>query len=480
MYRVLIVEDEAPSREGLSELIGQKKDIYLTATAVNGYEGLHMVQNFQPDIIITDIRMPVLDGLSMLRTLKESGCEAETLLLTGYAEFQYAQSAIQIGVKDYILKPVVPKTIFEKLQRCAEFIEKRKFSEENTEPSVFPLAFPDDAKKLLHHFPLLTDYIAAVFYPVRENKEISPLLDYCRKNGPLTLFKPSLSNHIGVIIPCGDISRLHRLQKQPFWNPQTICCYMGSDRPDELFQNAEELMNHLKWSVSLGKNCFSLSECTSLPCGKTEANPVYAQIKMLFRNQEYSACCQKAEDLLMCFLEKGCSPEVILRHLAACILRYPPNTLHMLGMDEEICYAQAVSSLLDARTLEEIRNVLQAYYMLGSNVLRQHPAAYSKPVMLAMKEIESNYHQVLSLNFIAQSIGITPQYLSRIFVKETGKNFSDYITGYRIEKAKKLMQNTDLKIYEISEKVGYPDVKYFSTLFKKITGESPNSYRYNQ
>ncbi len=242
MYKVLVVEDELNARVGLRDLLRKKGELYEVHTVKNGKEGLEAVESFMPDIIITDIRMPVLDGLSMILELRKREVHAEILLLTGYAEFKYAQTAVKLGVRDYILKPIDPDTIFAQLARCVENIEA------------------------------------------------------------------------------------------------------GSESKDEA-------------------------------------------------------------------------------------------------------------------------------------LLPEH--SFSMPVESTIRQIEKKFDTSISLSSVAEDIGITPQYLSRIFSKETGLKFCDYLIQFRITKAKELIQNNShLKIYEVAKMVGYPDVKYFSTLFKKMTGTSPLSYRF--
>ncbi|MFA6505655.1 MAG: response regulator [Treponemataceae bacterium] len=244
MYRVLIVEDETNAREGLRDLLAKRIDRYEVRAVKNGKEGLREAPEFKPHIIITDIRMPIMSGLEMLQELKDGDCRAEVLLLTGYADFKYAQKAVQLGVRDYILKPIDPQTIFDQLDRCVRVLDER------------------------------------------------------------------------------------------------------------------------------------------------------------------------AKD-------EGALP--------------PPD--------------------LDV----------------------------SKPVLMAIKRIEQRYDKPISLTSIADEIGISPPYLSRIFAKETGLGFADYLIQFRIGKAKELIRKGQhLKIYEIAKMVGYPDVKYFSTQFKKVTGIPPLSYRFQK
>ena len=128
-----------------------------------------------------------------------------------------------------------------------------------------------------------------------------------------------------------------------------------------------------------------------------------------------------------------------------------------------------------ARTMHEIRTCIDSYYETCKG--RPASAGYSPLIQKALHVIDKSYKEPISLNSVAEQLNITPQYLSRLFMKEMSRSFVDYLTSYRMERAKNLLQDTNMKINMICVQVGYQDAKYFCTLFKKITGVTPNQYR---
>ena len=122
--RILIVEDEIKIRRGLASLISKHTEHIVVGEAKNGLEGFEMAERFQPDLVITDVRMPVMDGLEMIRRMREKKMPQLFLILSGYSEFEYARKAIKYGCEDYLLKPLAPQDITETLRRIEEKLEK--------------------------------------------------------------------------------------------------------------------------------------------------------------------------------------------------------------------------------------------------------------------------------------------------------------------------------------------------------------------
>lgn len=147
----------------------------------------------------------------------------------------------------------------------------------------------------------------------------------------------------------------------------------------------------------------------------------------------------------------------------------------LVKLDSKQAYLEAVNQMAAARTMHEIRACIDSYFETCQ--CRPASASYSPLIQKALHVIDKSYKEPISLNSVAEQLNITPQYLSRIFMKEMSRSFVDYLTSYRIERAKSLLQDTNMKINMVCLQAGYPDAKYFCTLFKKITGVTPNQYR---
>ena len=159
--RVLIVEDEVKIRMGISRLISMHTEHTVVGEAKNGQEGLEMAEHFHPDLIISDIRMPVMDGLEMLQKITERGARSHFVILSGYSEFDYAQQALRYGADDYLLKPLAPEDVTELLTKIQKKINKEEAEHVKTTEGLLrdvivngQKDMPDDYLRLLKEISL--------------------------------------------------------------------------------------------------------------------------------------------------------------------------------------------------------------------------------------------------------------------------------------------------------------------------------------
>ena len=167
--------------------------------------------------------------------------------------------------------------------------------------------------------------------------------------------------------------------------------------------------------------------------------------------------------------EDGICPHQIILTVSSSIRNIYNDTL----------YYSVLQEINSALTYEELSLAIDKYFSHSIESSEKASGPYSKFVQGAIDRIEKNYSGMVSLSIVAESLSITPPYLSRLFLQETGKNFIDYLIEYRITKAKELLSNSKLCINDISKQVGYPDPQYFCTIFRKKTGITPNQFRKN-
>lgn len=486
MYKILIVEDEINAREGLKRLIESKKEMYTICTANDGLDGLNTAQNFLPDIIISDIKMPKLDGLEMIRRLREFNLKAEFLILSGYAEFKYAQSALSLGVNNYILKPIVPFKVFSLLDKCIENIEKNKKTITPFHRENYSLASETQNQRLSVFYETVdaTQLFFAVLFISSPNQIPLEWKSSVLENPNVTLLSFSDKRFVGMIAPtsCSSFHSLFsKLQILTKKDPSIVCTHTYhhnfKDKPFNWFANFKKLISCIPWSISLKKNFFQL-ERSMLEEQKNTLNDheFRKSLNKLFYKGDYSSCSTLIINHLRELREKNYHPKEIITLAASYLFKIRTDTVEQpLNSCSELHFIQTVNKIMSVHTFWELEKIIGAYYTQGNSIKDTH--VYSKPVLIAINEIKNNYQKPLTLNSTARKIGVTPQYLSRLFAKETTENFINHLTNYRMKKAEYFLQSTDLKIYEIAAQVGYSDAKYFCTVFKKIVGISPNRYR---
>lgn len=371
MYRLLIVDDEWVIREGLEKTIPWEEwGIICVGSAKNGAEALSLIENNPVDILLTDIRMPGIDGLDLIEVITQKEQQMKVVILTGHNEFDYAQRALRLGADDFLLKP----TNY------------------------------DELKKTIHN---LTDTLNN-----ERNKSNEMLAVFIKK----FISNPTVVN-INKLNSINELKANFGIVKIDLKNPQPT---LGNFDQAVAFNHNDLETYYLFHSIA------------------DEAH-WQEEIKMT-RNKLTSTQCNA-------------------------------NVFVSLLVTE-------VNQLIDAYTQAKAANEL-IYSTDDVNVYMYFDNKHSLNIENALLYIDGHYDQVINQIEIATKFNISNSYFSKLFKQHTGMNFIDYITEKRMETAKHLLTTTDLKIYEIAEKIGYSETRYFNQLFKRRTNLTPSEYRTN-
>ena len=478
--RILIVEDEISSREGLTQLIENSDMDVEILTSENGYDGYKKALSYRPQIIISDIRMPMWDGLTMVEHLKKSSISAKIILLTGYAEFSYAQKAIELGISDYILKPVSPHEIIQKLSDIISSLHTDSLQINFQGCNRLHLNVDDDLPVFRNAIETkgYVRYLTGLIYLGDQEHLNSDVKNFFSKYSDTYLVYLPDSRFRGVIIGIKDED--HYSFKMSFSHLQTtiiektrlIMIYqvIGTDNPVNWLDQFKKLSSCISWSITLNSRCFEFQ--SSMNDGNSEQLSLAHYKKNLqkaYSSQNYQLCCSVIKKQLDKMREDGICPHQIILTVSSSIRNIYNDTL----------YYSVLQEINSALTYEELSLAIDKYFSHSIESSEKASGPYSKFVQGAIDRIEKNYSGMVSLSIVAESLSITPPYLSRLFLQETGKNFIDYLIEYRITKAKELLSNSKLCINDISKQVGYPDPQYFCTIFRKKTGITPNQFRKN-
>ena len=508
--KIVIVEDEIRIREGLIKLLGRiDRNYQVVGEADNGKSGLELILSIKPDLIITDVQMPEMDGLEMLRCLQKEGVLPKVIILSAYSEFSYAQQAIKLGVSEYLIKPIMINELTQSL-RAVEQQLKAEVEKDGWIPELYSLeevflGFQDGRLKESEELEsyvrkkfsveIQGDYILILAYLgdsyEEERKRTIPVL--------LALLKSTISERCQIldflafksclfILPCKEeeMALVKRFQK-------TILPRIGSDSPISFGWIRFTGLSRLAESTAILQGC--MDWCIPLGNGVMIHYPrvKHLQTALLsypvdIENQMKAALCmtsqkklQKAFQEFQNYFQRGLLYDP--KKIKESYLRF---IWSVMNMAKELDFSQ-YSGLEQQPLMERIMNAVTRKELdrIMGEILSSLPLEIchddENQMRLIIRKTKSLIHEFyargITLEEIAEKLNVTPEYLGSQFHKEMGVTFSAYMKEYRIQKAKKLLIGTNLKLYEIAEQVGYGTPKYFSKIFREITGQFPAEYR---
>ena len=530
--KVFLVEDEVIIRSGVKKSINWEQEGYeFVGEASDGELAYPMILKEKPDILITDIRMPFMDGLELSRLVKKELPDIKILILSGYDEFEYAKKAIKIGVTEYLLKPISAAKLTEVLNAVAETIRQ-----ENEEKNLLETYFAEmrenterDKMRLFEKL-LMGDLSMGEILEAGERFGMN-LGASCYK---IVLFKilANLENHVyaeQMVDACSSVEQAASMMEGVYVFQRGVegWAFLLTAQDEKsmeesakiLYQNLEQAMKNytqLEYFGGIGstvprirslKQSFREADRAFAARFVEEANQIISQKEFEKSQMEEGLKMQgvvqigKSREMLQKFLSNGTREEV-KAFSDAYISRIEEENIRSTMVRQyvviDVCivilsFCERISSANRLQEeAEELQKMMQKIHSLSEikkYVVRllneaielrdaESGRRYSDLIAAAEKEIENHYMtEEISLNTVAISVGMSPSYFSSIFSKEAGKTFVEYLTEVRIEKAKEFLMCSSMKTSEIGYEVGYKDPHYFSYIFKKVQGCSPKEYR---
>lgn len=522
MYRILLADDEGIVTDALQFIIGKNfGDECETAVARNGRQAIELTESFQPDIAFLDIQMPGISGLKAMEEIRAVHSRVKILILTAYDNFEYAKEALRLGAADYLMKPVSRKVIVERLTAIMHDIdgERRKrrddlMAKEKME-AVIPIIengfvvsllmqneYIDSGKQYRDLLDLKEDYGSIMVLEWGESGGEGAMKNpvgsgirahrYYDKMSELikVYFRASVSNIMGNKIVCvipfesGKMeyaSRLCMIEKArnlTFSLKNTVGidfkAGIGSVRPwDSVFDSYQEALNALRH----GKR--KVTHIDDLIVKDTAQKQQQAMEQMVLKavlgGLEHDARQEAAVFAGWIFKKEGCTFEEARLQLGELVLVARRQVAEQGG--ESKGGLKAAGRLFEAADREELcRGFAAAMAELarGAVIKNQKPDGV---ITRAQEFIRQNFRRDLALEEVALKAGISPYYFSKLFKEETGMNFTEYLTGLRIDMAKELLVNRELSIKQVCVDSGYANPNYFSRIFKKWTGITPTEFR---
>lgn len=531
ILKIFLVEDEFVVREGIKNNIDWKSHGYdFCGEASDGELAFPMIQKLKPDIVITDIRMPFMDGLTLSRLIKKEMPWIEIIILTGYEEFEYAKESIKLGIAQYLTKPIGGDELLAEVDALAVKIEEKREEREIKEKYMKEMAenFLQERKDFFQ-------------YLVTGSKSAAELLELADK---LQIDLSSMWYNI-VLIQIQSMQHAHdeysnsvieieqemdRLNDETHLlifdrNLEGKALLFRADSREELEQAQQDYLERVKAILAnyehvryFGGIGVPVNRLRELPAAFETASHAFAH-RYLVRESRILNSSELERDG---FLERedfdisNVDPKQIDRAKVREFLKLGDreetiyfveeffndlgaNVMHSnifrqyITMDIYFCVVDFLEDLqisrdevepfdVSAGPLQSEENAIQYIVTIINRALelRERTASnrYGDIVDEVMRYIEQNYaDEELSLNLLASHVNFSPNHLSMVFAQQTGQTFIKYLTEYRMNKAKELLRCTGKRSSEISAEVGYKDSHYFSYVFKKTQGMTPTQYR---
>lgn len=488
MYQVFIAEDEPAALEHICTIIQNKcPNFQVVGTAEEGKSALEQLEYLRPDVLITDVKMPVMDGIFLIKRVKEKYPDILSVIISGYQEFDYAQSALHYGVCDYILKPVKPSTLQESMYMIQGRLDEYYYGLRNrtiremylgniSDPVRFRRIFSDDGYyiALLRKNSLprrFAEFRGVEIFSIKEEQ----LMVYGRDEMEALYICPvKLMVHSSF-----EKFMMHILEKQK--NTAAFHTLVLKERPvpaEKLPEMIRQLYQTMDYQLVIGKNQIIRDEDfdAAEKGGHKFDNSSLSRLEFLIKEHnrqdipdEISRCFAKwsREEYTQLWTEEKVR-EMFSVFRRADLLDEPVAMCEYF-IDEAFYYAENMQKLA-----EDIRQILCRNILEESRTWKIDTPEFFDKVEKYLKE---HLTQPLSPQKICDVFGISQAYLSRLFRKYSTVSFSKRLTILRVEKAQQIMRDKrELYIKDIASRVGYGDQFYFSRIFRSVTGISPTEY----
>ncbi|OKP76218.1 DNA-binding response regulator [Paenibacillus sp. P3E] len=513
MIKVVIVDDEPKLRQGLQTLIAwESLGFTIAATAGNGRDALKIIEDEEPELLIADIRMPVMDGLQLIQHLRSADHQMQCIILSGYADFEYAKQAIKYGVAGYLVKPVNIAEMTATLKLVRGQIEKERLRRDwnrtqvnNPELCLQKLLNPEKnedpatLRSMIRQTGLLWSHYEIVV--------ISPRVSEADRSESLSQLSAGLKQgmeerNMGIVTESSPYiilllnAPLHGRQRRDQLYDE-IRCIAGDTRfiaatggtvtePEHIYNayvNARQAVKQAFFSFNdrLLEPGLILLSSPEFPCLNSDADEKVLD-DLIFRL--YYSLDAGNKSMVM----------LLLKEAAALFYRQEQEEKSVrqsfFFLTNAIIHRLAASSRIESKEMESVSRFLngiyQYDYLLDLLEETHHfllefmedsgPKGKEQEIKQMIDFIQRHYAEDLRLSTLAGLLNYSTPYLGQLFRSKTGEYFNTYLDKVRIQKAKELLAQ-GMKVYEVAELIGYASVNYFFSKFKKYEGRSPSEYK---
>lgn len=527
-YRVLLVDDEPIILRSLEVAIPWD-ELHITRIdkARNGEEALQIFHEQHPDIIISDIRMPSINGISLMSEVMQVNPDLVFIVISGYGEFEYAMDSINYGAAGYILKPIDHDELTDMLKKAIGKLNQNRLAQQRSElllDSIQSLSLLarermfaeliEGNQRPLQHMRWLEDnilqdpyYICVVqldhfttmnkkwdekekrlwFFAVRNileewSKNNSVLAAFPfhsgewilifadatsqeqRKNGDEIVQHimqyTKLSCSVGISTPVQGIEELHRAYQSAY---------------DALHQRFYWSFEHVFIDSSPSDQHFLVNQSWQYP------KWVEKEILRKIRSLDLYGIQQLLDKMKQELEASGVLKDLLIRYIVEITVISRREFEHM-NLKIESTVEHLIQNLLEAATLDEAIETLKAAFSCWITDNLEQQASDNGPALISKAKhyIDNHYHNDIGIDEVSDYVGLSASHFCTLFKQVSDSTFLEYVTQCRIEKAKYILKNTEVKVYQLAPLVGYQDSKYFTQVFKKLTAMTPSEYRMHQ
>ena len=523
LYSVLLVDDEEDAVQVIMKKINwESMGFRIAGYAGNGIEALEMAEKAQPDVVMTNIRMPYMDGLSLSRKLKELYPNIRIIIFSGFDDFEYAREAIQIEVEAYVLKPINSSELKKIFENVKEDIDKERDEKQNIDKLQ---------KYYMESLPVLREnfYTLLIEGRVPADRMEQYFKEYqVQMSGPYyivtVLHVSDLSGEMEPYLTAVSVKKLAEEHVREKWDCR-IFSYLGeiiiitqlsekrevtdyTDYMDRFCKMARRVCR-AEVTAGIGRVCDEIKDIPISYKGAadavsyrvilgntrainiTEVNPKNADesweeraVRQLFKMIR-TGDRQSLEKAVSECVRKLFGRETSLQKYRLLIMEIITE-LFRFGSDNQLKTEQifgqnedVYGEIMRMESVEAVQTWLMAVSArMQDMILADRTNTTKSFVKRAAEYVKEHYSdQELSVEVVCKALGVSTSYFSTVFKRETGKTFVKYLTEFRIEKAAELLLTKEEKTYLIAQKAGYSDPNYFSYVFKRQFGVPPSKYR---
>lgn len=486
MFRILVADDEPTALQQMCFIIKNRCPEYeVVATAENGREGLQKIAEYRPDVLITDVKMPLVNGIELIQNAKEILPDLYSVVISGYQDFEYARGALVSGAVDYILKPVTPQAIADVMEKITLRLKERQSQKKNQLIRDISKGVSVDPVCLQQYFGEDRYYLALV-----------------RRNGLLRRFGKGTGIEVfsGVgemmfaygrdemealyICPADLLSSgaFCLLMKRNLEKMAINGDYVTEVLSTDLFRTAQlqETIQKLYYTLD-NQSVVGVTQCIRLEVDMREWSWEKVGKQNFFNMLEHYADegnCRKLQQTIDQFIQKcgeeNC-PQLFLEEIVRQIIfylqkggEYGKNTSIEYSLEDAFYYATTLDELM-----ESLRFIFQSYIFHDKNYKIDTPEF----LHTVKKDLKLHMSEEVTLQSICKKFAVSQSYLSRLFRKYENQTFNEYLTGLRVARAMELLEtDKSMLVKDVAAMVGYKDQFYFSKIFRSVTGKMPSEW----
>ncbi|WP_416151391.1 response regulator transcription factor [Salipaludibacillus sp. HK11] len=523
MYKVLLVDDEVYVRKGLKKFVDWAGCGFEVVSEVgNGEDAYNIIEDVEPDLVITDIKMPVVDGLELIENVNDR-LEKKTnfIIISGFNDFTYAQKAVRFGVFDFVLKPIDQGEMETTLHKLSEKLDEEEI--ENTSKQNFLLeqmfeksingnvkesdapkwskALGIDQSEYLYYLILeLNHTMDSDNKTFDDDKSLETVVKktIAKLGGGtenIVLYKHQGQGKVLGIMITSDHLKYYNGDIEAFSSQlakdvsrkasKKITVFTGSKVSNLIsLHKSFETANSIRGYKYLlcDADAISYDKATDIPIHYNKLNnKLYVSLMEQIEENNISGIEKSIELTFKEFQEKNFAPRAVETTINHCVYGIIERINNMNGDERKI---ESLEQMIEWEnynlTLIELKKMFQTFIIEGSFLIHELRKENRQGDIYKIKAyVEKNYHENISLKSIAGKFFMNPVYMGQLFKKTFGVFFKDYLLELRIEEAKKLLRQTNMRVYEIADEIGFGSTDYFVTRFEKINKMTPTEYRNN-